>query len=129
MNIRSSADTAVALAERFKPDTVLIEDASTGIALAQELNDVLGSVQSSRSQSIAIRSDGSMFSKASSTPVVWFFRGDASFLPELETELLSFPQGKTDDQVDSITQALAYQDLGFDASYSWVMGKPRKPSL
>jgi len=30
-------DTAIALAERFKPNTILIEDASTGIALAQEL--------------------------------------------------------------------------------------------
>src|SRR5712692_152662 len=30
-------DTAVALAERFSPDEILIEDASTGIALAQEL--------------------------------------------------------------------------------------------
>src|SRR6266478_234908 len=30
-------DTAVALAKRFSPDEILIEDASTGIALAQEL--------------------------------------------------------------------------------------------
>jgi hypothetical protein len=29
--------TAIALAERYKPDTILIEEASTGIALAQEL--------------------------------------------------------------------------------------------
>ena len=34
-------DTAIALAQRFKPDTVLIEDASTGIALAQELRKIL----------------------------------------------------------------------------------------
>jgi phage terminase large subunit-like protein len=32
---------AIALAERFEPDNILIEDASTGIALAQELNEVL----------------------------------------------------------------------------------------
>ena len=31
-------DTALALAERFRPSAILIEDASTGIALAQELN-------------------------------------------------------------------------------------------
>ena len=30
-------DTAIALAERFQPDIILIEEASTGIALAQEL--------------------------------------------------------------------------------------------
>jgi predicted phage terminase large subunit-like protein len=43
----------------------------------------------------------------------------ARFLAELETELLTFPQGKTDDQVDSISQALAYKP-GYDASLSWV---------
>src|SRR6266481_4636132 len=31
-------DTALALAERYRPTEILIEDASTGIALAQELN-------------------------------------------------------------------------------------------
>ena len=54
------------------------------------------------------------------------FPKGASFLPELETELLMFPQGKTDDQVDSITQALAFRDTGYDASMSWVMGKSTK---
>ena len=34
-------DTAIALAQRFNPDTVLIEDASTGSALAQDLEQVL----------------------------------------------------------------------------------------
>jgi hypothetical protein len=33
-----------------------------------------------------------------------------------------FPQGKTDDQVASITQALAYQDSGYGASLSYVRG-------
>ena len=31
-------DTALALAKRYRPNEILIEDASTGIALAQELN-------------------------------------------------------------------------------------------
>jgi phage terminase large subunit-like protein len=39
---------------------------------------------------------------------VWLPEG-APFLPELLKELLSFPQSKTTDQVDSISQALAYQ--------------------
>lgn len=37
------------------------------------------------------------------------FPKNAPFLPELEAELLTFPQGKTDDQVDSISQALSYE--------------------
>jgi predicted phage terminase large subunit-like protein len=121
-------DTAIALAKRFKPDTVLIEDASTGIALAQELNDILLCAV----EPIPIDRDkiGRLYVQQGKFHAgrVLFPRG-ASFLPELEAELLRFPQGKTDDQVDSITQALAYQDSGYDASLSWVLGKPRKPPL
>ena len=42
--------------------------------------------------------------------------------PQLEAELLVFPQGRNDDQVDSITQALAYDPLAYDISMRWVMG-------
>jgi predicted phage terminase large subunit-like protein len=44
----------------------------------------------------------------------------AAFLAELETELLTFPQGKYDDQVDSLTQALAFKAFGYDSSLEWV---------
>ncbi len=37
----------------------------------------------------------------------------------MKAELLSFPQGKTDDQVDSISQALSHE-TGFDPTLSWV---------
>ena len=43
--------------------------------------------------------------------LVLFPKG-AAFLPELERELLTFPQSRTDDQVDSISQALAH-DVGY----------------
>lgn len=38
------------------------------------------------------------------------FKQDASWLSVLEKELLAFPNGKNDDQVDSITQALLYAE-------------------
>lgn len=38
-SILPPADTALELAKRFKPDEILVEEASTGIALAQELRD------------------------------------------------------------------------------------------
>ena len=44
----------------------------------------------------------------------------APFLPELETELLSFPQAKHDDQVDSITQALSHKPGGYDGTMAWA---------
>jgi predicted phage terminase large subunit-like protein len=51
--------------------------------------------------------------------LVLFPRGKP-FLAALEAELLTFPKGKNDDQVDSISQALAFKAYGYDASLSWV---------
>jgi predicted phage terminase large subunit-like protein len=111
--------TAIALAERFRPSAVLIEDASTGVALAQELRGVLRQPV----KPITPERDkvGRLFVQQDKFEAgrVLFPKG-ASFLPELESELLSFPQSKTDDQVDSISQALAYKVSGYDTTFSWV---------
>ena len=112
-------ETAIELARRFKPHQILIEDASTGVALAQEFRktgefsvmpikteqDKIGRVYVQQGKFAAGR--------------VWFPKG-APFLPALKAELLSFPHGRTDDQVDSISQALAYDGTSFDTTYSWV---------
>ena len=112
-------DTAIELARRFRPSQILIEDASTGVALAQELqksgdfsvklvkveHDKIGRLYIQQAKFAASR--------------VWFPK-NAPFLPVLEAELLSFPHGRSDDQVDSITQALAYDGTSFDTTYSWV---------
>jgi phage terminase large subunit-like protein len=34
--------------------------------------------------------------------------------------LATFPQGRHDDQVDSISQALAYDGNGYDYTLSWL---------
>jgi predicted phage terminase large subunit-like protein len=100
--------TAIAQAERHKPSVVLIEDASTGIALAQELGPFLRSAV----KPVPIDRDkvGRMYVQQEKfyAGLVHFPKG-ASFLPELEAELLAFPNGKTDDQVDSISQALNHK--------------------
>jgi predicted phage terminase large subunit-like protein len=112
-------ETAIALAERFKPNAVLIEDASTGVALAQELRGVLHQPV----KPIAVDRDkvGRLYVQQDKFEAgrVLFPKG-AAFLPDLEIELLSFPQSKTDDQVDSISQALAYKVSGYDTTFSWV---------
>ena len=112
-------DIAKALADRYKPFAILIEDASTGTALAQELkregrypirlipihHDKIGRVYVQQGKFEAGRVQ---------------FPKDAPFMPEVEKELLSFPQGKTDDIVDSISQALAFENWGYDSTLSWV---------
>jgi predicted phage terminase large subunit-like protein len=112
-------DTAVALAERFSPDEILIEEASTGIALAQEMNQThsyyINPIPVGRDKIGRLYVQQAKFAAGR----VHFPRG-APFLAELEAELLAFPQARTDDQVDSISQALAYEPSRFDSSFRWV---------
>jgi predicted phage terminase large subunit-like protein len=111
--------TAIALAQKYRPHYLLIEDASTGTALAQEFSTIYfgGAVRL-----VPIERDkiGRLYVNQAKFEAgrVLFPKG-APFLPELEAELLVFPQGKTDDQVDSISQALSYQP-GFDITLSWL---------
>lgn len=104
---------ALTLAQRFKPDVILVEEASTGIALAQELKQAqLGS--GVRAVPIHRDKQGRLYiHEATFEAGRVHFPKSASFLAELEAELLTFPQSKHDDQVDSITQALDYQHSGY----------------
>jgi predicted phage terminase large subunit-like protein len=102
-------EIAIALAQKHRPHCILIEDASTGIALEQELKKSYfgGSVRL-----VPIERDkiGRLYvNQAKFEAGLVLFPKNAPFLPELEAELLTFPQSKTDDQVDSISQALSYK--------------------
>jgi predicted phage terminase large subunit-like protein len=103
------------LAERYKPSEVLVEDASTGIALAQELSNSLRAtvkaVPVERDKISRLYLQQAKFEAGR----VHVPRG-ASFLPELLAELFAFPHGKHDDQVDSITQALNYEIKSYNTN-------------
>ena len=111
---------AISLAQLHRPQSILIEDASTGIALAQELKNIYFGGATTL---VPIERDkiGRLYVNQAKfeAGLVLFPRG-ASFLPDLEAELLTFPQGKNDDQVDSITQALSYQS-SYDYTYRAFM--------
>lgn len=109
---------AIDLAKRFKPSFILVEDASTGIALAQEL----------RLEGVAaikpIKPNGDKLARLYIEQIKFekgnvHFPKNAHFLTTLKTELLTFPQSRHDDIVDSLTQALAYK-FGYDSTLSWV---------
>jgi predicted phage terminase large subunit-like protein len=111
--------TAIALAQKYHPHYVLIEDASTGTALARELTSVYfdGAVQL-----VPIERDkiGRLYvNQAKFAAGLVLFPEEAPYMPELLAELLTFPHGKTDDQVDSISQALSHR-LGYDITMRWV---------
>jgi predicted phage terminase large subunit-like protein len=97
---------------------VLIEDASTGTALAQELRLIPSFGGAVRLVPIERDKRGRLYVNQAKfeAGLVLLPRG-ASFRPALEAELLTCPQGNTDDQVDSVSQALSF-DTGYDSTYS-----------
>lgn len=95
------------LAATWRPHQVLIEDASSGQALLQALS------QQTRLNLLPIKPDSDKLTRVlRHTATLESQRAllpeSAPWLPDLESELFSFPNSEFDDQVDSITQFLQY---------------------
>lgn len=98
--------------EKWKADLVIVERAGSGISLGQNLT------RNGQNRWLqALSPEGSKQDRASrQTPK--FERGEiwvpeeAPWLEVFEDELASFPHGRHDDQVDSVTQFLAALDTG-----------------
>jgi predicted phage terminase large subunit-like protein len=111
---------AIAHAQAHDPDTILVEDAGVGTALAVELRDAgLAAVPVKPERDKVTRM--SVQSGKFEAGLVLFPR-QAPWLADLEAELFSFPHSRHDDQVDSISQALGSNDSTYDASLRWVDG-------
>jgi predicted phage terminase large subunit-like protein len=94
----------IALAERHKPDAILIEDKASGTSLVQDLRDQNLAI-------VRIEPEGDKVTRASTVSArieggLVFVPDDASWLGEFEIEVSQFPQGRFDDQVDSMSQLL-----------------------
>src|SRR4051794_5329938 len=101
---------AQALAQQLRPTKLLIEDAGTGSALIQELRQRGVSA-------IAVKPTADKIARMSAESAKFeaglvYFPERAPWLADLETELFSFPGSRHDDQVDSISQALAQANVG-----------------
>lgn len=97
----------IELAERDKPDAILIEDKASGQSLIQELKTA------TRLPVIAIKPDADKHTRARTAAA--FFDAQKVALPESapwlaawEAELIAFPNAKHDDRVDSTSQFLRY---------------------
>jgi len=104
---------AIAHAHEYKPHIILIEDAGVGTGLVTELRNAgLSAIavkpEHDKQTRMSIQSG-----KFESGRVL--FPNQASGLADLETELLAFPNGLYDDQVDSISQALGHEV----SEYGW----------
>ena len=87
--------------------TVLIEDTSAGIQLEQELR------REGFAHIVAVKVQGDKIMRMrTQTPKIEagrvFIPYDAPWLADYLHELMMFPKGRFDDQVDSTSQALAY---------------------
>lgn len=95
------------LAAAWRPHHVLVEDASSGQALLQALR------QQTRLNLLAVKPDTDKLTRvlrhtATLEAQRVLLPEAAPWLPDLESELFSFPNSEFDDQVDSITQFLQY---------------------
>ncbi len=95
------------LGEAYQPDALLVEDKASGQSLIQDLR-----VDTSLPV-IAVQPDADKETRASVITAQFeagrvFFPHDAPWLKALLAELLVFPLGRHDDQVDSISQALRW---------------------
>jgi predicted phage terminase large subunit-like protein len=111
---------AVALRQRYEADAVLIEDRGSGTQLIQVLLE-----EGLHAIAIAPETDKATRLYAQSMHIEAgrvLLPAEAPWLAEFQTELLRFPQSQHDDQVDSLSQFLAWA-----TSHSW--GAPRIRTL
>lgn len=108
----------LAAALQYNPWCILIEDTGVGTGLIADLkSEGLDVIDISATQSKEARAN-IQTPKFESGRVL--LPETAPWLSELEAELLAFPAGRHDDQVDSIVQALAYERVekgGVDIIY------------
>jgi len=95
------------LKSRWKPTVILIEDKASGTQLIQELTreniSVVKAVKPEGDKVMRMNAQTGMFEQGRV-----FLPQQAPWLEDYRKELISFPQGKHDDQVDSTAQALKW---------------------
>ena len=106
-----------------KPNTILVEDAGIGDGLVKELQNAGQSAVGVKPEHNKRTRMSIQSGKFASGQV--FFPNDAPWLADLENELFAFPNGRHDDQVDSISQALAHEISGFEWNQKSIDGLSR----
>jgi predicted phage terminase large subunit-like protein len=98
---------AIEHARAHKANMILIEDAGVGTALVAELKNAGLPAIGVKPEHNKVTRMSIQSGKFESGQVL--FPNEAPWLADLETELFAFPNGTHDDQVDSISQALAHE--------------------
>jgi predicted phage terminase large subunit-like protein len=122
----------IGLAAEHRATTVLIEDAGPGMNLLQDLR---ATMPGGMTRPIGVKPEGSKVDRmaAQSAKIEAghvYLPKSAAWLGEFLTELLSFPNGRHDDQVDSVSQFLrwlqndALNQISFHVPF--VVSRPRE---
>lgn len=100
-------DAALGLIVRYRPSAILVEDASSGPGLAKMLEE--------HGHRCALRATGGKSKEERLSPLLHMFaagrvlvKNNQPWTVEFINELLRFPLGRHDDQVDALTQYLAW---------------------
>lgn len=105
----------IALADRYRPNTILIEDKASGSSLIQDLHAAAEfrvkpyQPPSGTDKVMRLHAQTALFENA-----LVFLPKQANWLHDYRVELTSFPGARYDDQVDSTTQALDYLKTNFN---------------
>lgn len=107
MGFTASREAVIGMCQRH-PETaaVLIEDKANGPAVMDALRDVVPGL-------VPVEPDGSKVARAYAVTALFsagnvFLPAHAPWLPDYRAELVAFPAGAHDDQVDATSQALRY---------------------
>ena len=100
----------ISLAARHKAETILVEEAGPGINLLQDLR---ASLPAGMNSPIGVKPEGSKVDRMATQAAKIeaghiFLPRDAPWLGAFLTEILAFPHGRHDDQVDSVSQFLRW---------------------
>lgn len=98
--------------DKWRADLVIVEKAGSGISLLQNIQHAGNNQWLQPKEPVGSKQDrASQQTPKFERGEIWLPR-EASWLQSFEDELLSFPHGKHDDQVDSVVQFLAALDTG-----------------
>ena len=119
----------IELAERFKAQTILVEEAGFGLTLLQDLQTGLPShiTQPLGIKPLGTKSDRLVAQTAKIEAGHVFIPKEAPWLSDFLHEMLGFPNGRHDDQVDSVSQFLNWVQgyLRYSDTPIVAMGEPR----
>lgn len=97
----------ISSAERWEPSVILIEDKASGQSVVQDLRDTtrlpILPVEPKGDKVVRLLAVSALIESGR----VWL-PDSADWLMDFESEVMTFPNGRHDDQVDAMTQALNY---------------------